>query len=176
MAREYIVSGDTAGNSRRAATHYGRRLEEGKHVAEYHVGKDKWRQETTFRFDQLPTATLDELHQRLPAGARVKAVTIKVLETFTATTATAITVGVSTPDGTTQVVADGFVDATQGVIGAYAAGAYIDATGALVGAATGFANDVQLTVTPDVDDLLTGEATIVVEYEKPTDRQQLMNG
>lgn len=175
MARESIVSGDTAGGTRRAATHYGRRVEEGQHVAEYNNAKGTYTQETTFRYDQLPVATLDELHQRIPVGARVLSVTIAVIETFTATTATAITVGTVQPDGTGGDP-DGFVDATAGAIANWSAGAFLDGAGALVGASVGLSNAVQLKVTPDVDDLLTGEARITVEYEKPRDSQQQMNG
>ncbi|MFG1549519.1 hypothetical protein ABMA80_15985, partial [Halobacteriovorax sp. FRX-3] len=51
-----------------------------------------------------------------------------------------------------------------------------DGAGALVGAGTGLTVDAVVVVVPNVDDLLTGEATLVVEYEKADDRQQAMNG
>lgn len=171
MSRESITAGPTAGGTRRAATHYGRRLEEGQHTSVYHVDGNVFRQETTFRFDQLPVATLDELHQRIPAGARVLSATLKTHEDFTATTAVSLNIGLYEPDGT-EVDADGLF----AVLALPSAGDYADGAGALVGAATGLAVDAHFVVAPNVDDLLTGEATLVVEYEKADDRQQLMNG
>ena len=173
MSRESIVSGPTAGSTRRAATHYGRRLEEGQHASVYHVDGNVFRQETTFRFDQLPVAVLDELHQRVPANARVLSFTIKVHEDFTATTATALDFGLQEPDGT-EVDNDGLAAAVA--IGTLVEGAILDGAGALVGANVVLGVDGLIVVAPDVDDLLTGEATIVLEYEKLDDRQQLMNG
>lgn len=173
MSRESIVAGPTAGGTRRAATHYGRRLEEGQHNAVYHVDGNVFRQETTFRFDQLPVATLDELHQRVPDNARVLGFTIKVIETFTATSATTVNFGLYEPDGTV-IDADGLA-AAVGIAG-LTQGAILDGAGALVGANTTLGVFGQVVVAPNVDDLLTGEATIVLEYEKLDDRQQLMNG
>lgn len=171
MSRESITAGATAGGTRRAATHYGRRLEEGQHTATHHIDGNVFRQETTFRFDQLPVATLDELHSRIPAGARVLSATLKTHEDFTATTAVSLDIGLSQPDGTV-IDADGLFAA----LALPSANDYDDAAGALVGAGTGLANAGVITVVPNVDDLLTGEATLVVEYEKADDRQQLMNG
>lgn len=173
MSRESITAGPTAGGTRRAATHYGRRLEEGQHSSVYHVDGNVFRQETTFRFDQLPTFTLDELHQRVPSNARVLGFTIKVHEDFTATSATVVNFGLYEPDGTV-VDLDGLAAAVG--IGGLVSGAILDGAGALVGANTVLGVDAHIVVAPDVDDLLTGEATIVLEYEKLDDRQQLMNG
>jgi len=173
MSRESITAGATAGGTRRAATHYGRRLEEGANVSVHHVDGNVFRQETTFGYDQLPTFTLDELHQRIPAGARVISATIKVHTTFTATTAVNVNFGLYEPDGTV-IDLDG-IDAAV-TIASLVAGAYIDCDGALVGAGSGLAAAGQLVVAANVDDLTAGEATIVIEYEKADDRQQLMNG
>lgn len=172
MSRESIVGGVTAGGTRRAATHYGRRLEEGAHSSEYQVSQDVWKQETTFRYDQLPTATLDELHQRIPAGARVVGVVIRVLETVTATTALNVNFGLSEPDGTV-ISANGLATAA---IADLTAGKFIDGAGALVGSDVGLTAAGQLVVAADVDDLTAGEISITIEYEKPSDRQQIMNG
>lgn len=171
MSRESITAGATAGGTRRAATHYGRRLEEGQHISVYHVDGNVFRQETTFRFDQLPVATLDELHQAIPAGARVLSATLKTHEDFTATTATTLDVGLQLRDGT-EVDNNGLIAA----LALPSSGGFADGAGALIGAATGLAADSVVVVAANVDDLLTGEATLVVEYEKADDRQQLMNG
>lgn len=173
MARISITAGSTAGGTRRAATHYGRRLDESAHVSEHHVDGTVYRQETTFTYDQLPAATLDELHQRIPAGARIKSATLKVHTAFTATTALNMNFGLYQPDGTV-IDLDG-VDAAV-LLSALTAGAYIDCDGALVGAASGLADAGQLVVAANVDDLTAGEMTIVIEYEKPDDRNQAMNG
>jgi hypothetical protein len=173
MARESITAGSTAGGTRRAATHYGRRLEEGQNVAVYHVDGNVFRQETTFKFDQLPTATLDELHQAIPAGARILSATLKVHTAFTATTALNMNFGLQQRDGT-EIDNDG-IDAAV-LLTALTAGEFIDCDGALVGGSSGLANDGVLVVAANVDDLTAGEMTIVVEYEKADDRQQVMNG
>lgn len=171
MSRESIVAGSTAGGTRRAATHYGRRLEEGANVSVFNITDNKFRMVTTFKYDQLPTATLDELHQAIPAGARVLSATLKVHEDFTATTATTLDVGLQLRDGT-EVDNNGLIAA----LALPSAGAFADGAGALVGAATGLAASAVIVVAANVDDLLTGEATLDVVYETVDDRQQTMNG
>lgn len=171
MARESITAGSTAGGTRRAATHYGRRVEEGANVSVYHVDGNVFRQETTFKFDQLPVATEDQLHQAIPAGARVLSAVLKTHVDFTATTAVSLNIGLQERDGT-EIDNDGLFAAEA----LPSAGDFDDGAGALVGAGTGLAADGVIVVVPNVDDLLTGEATLVVEYEKADDRQQAMNG
>ena len=171
MTRISITAGATAGGTRRAATHYGRRLEESAHMSEHHVSQNVYKQVTTFKFDDLPSATLDQLHQRIPAGARVLSATLKTHESFTATTAVSLNIGLYQPDGTV-IDADGLFAAEA----LPAAGDFDDGAGALVGAGTGLAADGLVVIVANVDDLLTGEATLVVEYEKPEDRNQAMNG
>lgn len=174
MAREYIVSGDTAGGTRRAASHYGRRTEQGGNVSEYNNNQNQRVQTTTFRFDELPAATLDELHQRIPAGSRVVSTELRVTESFTGA-ATIINVGLSTPDGTTYTAPKGLVGDTEGVIANYTEGYHIDGAGLLIGSLQSVAQDVQVTVTAD-GALTAGEATLIVTYEVLTDRKQQMNG
>ncbi|AAM28403.1 hypothetical protein [Vibrio phage VpV262] len=171
MSRESITAGSTAGGTRRAATHYGRRVEEGANISVYHVDGNVFRQETTFKFDQLPTATLDQLHQAIPAGSRVLSATLKTHVDFTATTAVSLNIGLQERDGT-EVDNDGLFAA----LALPSANDFDDGAGALVGAGTGLTVDAVVVVVPNVDDLLTGEATLVVEYEKADDRQQAMNG
>ncbi|MFG1501664.1 hypothetical protein ABMA70_15770 [Halobacteriovorax sp. XZX-3] len=171
MAREYIVAGATAGGTRRAAGHYGRRVEEGANCSVYHIDGDKFRMVTTFKFDQLPVATLDILHPAIPAGSRILSATLKTNTTFTATTAVSLDIGLQQRDGT-EIDNDGLFAAEA----LPSANDYDDGAGSLVGAGTGLAADGVVVVTPDVDDLLTGEATLTIEYETPDDRQQTMNG
>lgn len=170
MGRIAITSGDTAGSSRRAATHYGRRGEEGGALSEHNVKAGLFKQVTTFRYDQLPTADLDALVQKLPAGSRVLSAKLIVQEDFVG--GTSLAVGTSQPDGTV-IDADGLVAAT--VTATLVDGAYVDGAGAQVGAATGLTTDACVTVTA-VGTYTAGEATLVVEYEKSQDRQQAMNG
>ena len=173
MSRESITVGSTAGGTRRAAGHYGRRIEEGAAVSEHNNNQGVRTQVTTFKHNQLPVATLDELHQRLPIGARIISAVLKVTEAFTATTATTMNFGLYQPDGTV-IDADG-IDAAVALT-ALDANDIIDCDGALVGAAVGLLVAGQVVVAPDVDDLLTGEMTITVQYELEGSRQQTMNG
>ena len=173
MARESITAGATAGGTRRAATHYGRRVDEEAAVAVFNVDNNVFEQVTTFTFDDLPTFTLDELHQRIPVGARILAATIRVHEAFTATTAVNMNFGTYQPDGTV-IDLDG-IDAAV-LLSALVAGAVIDCDGALVGAAAVETVAGQLVVAPNADDLLTGRATITIRYEKLDGRTQTMNG
>lgn len=175
MTRISITAGATAGSTRRAATHYGRRVDESQAMSEHNVSQNVYKQEVTFKYNDLPTAQLDELNQRIVAGARVLSMVLKVHEAFTSTsTTTTMTIGLQQPDGT-EIDNDGLLTATA-VDANFTAGAYVDGAGALVGAASGLANDGIVVCIQSVDDLLTGEATLVVEYEKPDDRNQAMNG
>jgi hypothetical protein len=171
MTRISITAGATAGSTRRAATHYGRRLDESAAPSEHNVSQNVYKQEFTFKYDDLPTFGEDALKQRIPAGARIVTATLKTITQFTATTATTLNIGLYQPDGT---VID--LDGIDAALAFPASGAYTDCDGALVGAATGLANDGQVVVAANVDDLTAGEATLVVEYEKQDDRNQAMNG
>lgn len=175
MSRISITAGATAGGTRRAATHYGRRLDESQAMSEHNVSQNVYKQEVTFKYDDLPSAALDELNSRIVAGARVLSMVLKVHEAFTSTsTLTTMSIGLEQPDGTV-IDADGLLAATA-VDANFTAGAYVDGAGALVGAGSGLANDGIVVCTTSAADLLTGEATLVVEYEKPDDRNQAMNG
>lgn len=175
MSRESITAGPTAGGTRRAATHYGRRLDESQAASTHHIDGNVFRQETTFTYDNLPAAGLDELLSRVPAGGRVLSMVLKVHTAFTSTSGTTtMSIGLQQPDGT-EIDNDGLLAATA-VDANFTAGAYVDGAGALVGAGSGLANDGVLVCITSVSDLETGEATLVVEYELPDDRNQAMNG
>ena len=173
MTRIKLGVSPTAGGGTRAATHYGRRLDESAHAGEHHNQANIHKQITTVTYDELPTFTLDHWHGRIPAGSRILGFTIKVLETVTAATATSVNFGLYEPDGTV-IDADGLAAAVT--IASLTAGAFIDGAGALVGDSAGLAVDGQLVVAANVDDLTAGEFTVVIEYEKPEDRRQTMNG
>lgn len=172
MARISITSGATAGSSRRAATHYGRRLEEGKALAEHNVAQDIYVQTTTFSYDDLPAASEDELYQKLPVGARVLSAKLKVTTAFAG--GTDLTVGLSQPDGTV-IDADGLVTATEGAVANLAANKFVDGVGALIGDTDGQTTKSMVVVTAN-GTFTAGEATLVVEYEIPNDMTQTMNG
>lgn len=172
MARESITTGSTAGNKRRASTHYGRMLEEGTAPSEHNVSQDKFVQTLTFSYDNLPSESLDELYQRIPAGARVLSAKLAVTTAFAG--GTSLAVGLNQPDGTV-IDADGLVTDANAPLANLAAGDYVDGTGALVGSSDGLANDGCIVVAA-TGTFTAGEATLTVEYEKALDRNQAMNG
>src|SRR5690554_5198326 len=103
MSRFAITTGATAGNKRRAAQHYGRRIEEGQAMSEFQVRQGVWAQTLTFSYDALPNtaflqaASGDALYMRIPVGARVLAATLKVTDAFTGGTSLAL--GLAGEDG-----------------------------------------------------------------------------
>lgn len=172
MARESITTGSTAGNKRRASTHYGRMLEEGTAASEHNVSQDRFVQTLTFSYDNLPTESVDELYQRIPAGARVLSAKLAVTEAFLG--GTSLAVGLTQPSGSV-LDPDGLITDANAPLANLAAGDFVDGTGALVGAADGLSADGVITVAA-TGSFTAGEATITVEYEKAMDRNQKMNG
>lgn len=172
MGREYIVTGATTLGKRRASTHYGRMIEEGRAASEHQISQDVFKQVLTFSYDKLPDASLDELYQRIPAGARILSATLAVTKAFLG--GTSLAVGLEKADGTV-IDADGLVTDVNGALANLGAGAFVDGSGALVGAAAGLANAGILTVVA-TGTFTAGEATLEVEYQMPFDRNQQMNG
>lgn len=168
-----IVAGDTAGNSRRAATHYGRRNIEGTFPSVHAMSHGLSVLEFTFAFDDLPVHDLDALALRIPAGAIIKSHQIKVLEAAA---------------GTTLVYDFGLVKAVDGVVidvdgldaavaqATLADNAVIAGDGALVGAEVG-ADDAQYSVTLKSGSAPTaGRYQVKIEYEAELQRQDPANG
>ena len=177
MSRISITAGATANNGRRAATHYGRRLDESAAAAEYNVSQNIFKQAFTTTYADINgglniTGALDELFQKVPVGSQFIGAKVKVLTAFAG--GTSIAVGTHQPDGTV-IDADGLVDATAGAVANLTANAYITGAGAQIGASPGVTTDAVVSITT-VGTFTAGELTIEVEYEKPSDFFQAMNG
>lgn len=116
-----------------------------------------------FSYNDLPDASTSKMEQVIPANAKIISARMEILTAFTSTsTTTDLTVGLQTSAGT-EIDNDGLItaaNATQTTIGS---AGLITGTGALVGATIGTTAG-ELTVAPSVDDLLTGEARVIVEY------------
>lgn len=180
MSRVAITTGDTNGGKRRAATQYGRRVEESYAASEFMVRQGVWAIAFTFRYDMLPDSTFlqaangDELYMRVPAGARVLEAKFKVTEAFLG--GTSLAAGLAIEDGTEGGLdLDGLITDLNAPLASLGAGAYVDGDGALVGASPGLAVDGIPAITA-TGTFTAGEATLYIEYEVPDDRIQLMNG
>ena len=129
MTRIAITAGATAGNKRRAATHYGVRDIEDVLGSQYVTKNGEEVLEYTFSFDDLPVSGEDAAILLIPAGAQIVSAEVKVLSAMTGTTGT-LTLGLEETDGT-AIDADGIdVAVAQAVL---IAGAHIAADGALIG-------------------------------------------
>lgn len=168
MARESI----TRDGYRRAATHYGRRLNEDKYPAVYQPEQGKECLEVTFAYDDLPSYSLDKLVQSIPAKAVILSASLHVETAFAGGTSLAI--GLHQSDGT-AIDADGlFTDAELPLANIDAAGDYIAAAGgALVGTSIGAAAG-QLVVAA-TGTFTAGEATLKVTYQPLLERLDQFN-
>lgn len=120
--------------------------------------------EWVFDYDDLPTYSLSELEQSIPANATIVSAKLRVLTAFTSTsTTTDLVVGLYQADSTV-IDADGLLTAVNLDQAAIAVvGGLVTGTGALVSTTIGAAAG-ELVVAPTVDDLLTGRAVVTVEY------------
>ena len=153
---------NTAG--RNVLDHYGPRTTTGKFGGVY-GSKDPIKTiEWTFDYDDLPGGGTTSLESQIPANASIVSAKMEIITAFTSTsTTTDLTVGLEEGDGS-AIDVDGLLsatDATQTTIAT--AGNIISGTGALVGATIGAAAG-ELVVAPNVADLLTGKARVIVEY------------
>jgi len=163
MARISITTGSTGGNSRRAATHYGRRDIEDLAPSSYAHAQGISKLEYTFSFDDLPTFDLDQLIQRVPASAVIKSAHIRVLTP--AVGGTSYNFGLYQPDGTV-IDLDG-IDAAVATA-ALIAEAHIVCDGALVGKSIGVAAG-QLVVAA-TGTFTAGKFQVVLEIEEQLPR------
>lgn len=117
-----------------------------------------------FRYNDLPTYGANNMQFSFPANCTIISAKMYVDEAFTSTsTTTDLDVGLYTSAGV-AIDADGLItvaEATQTAIALE--NSVITGAGALIGKTIGAAAG-ELVVTPNVADLLTGKARIVVEY------------
>ena len=163
MARISITAGPTAGDGRRAATHYGRRDIEDVAPSKYASALGVRKLEYTFSFDDLPTFDLDQLVHRVFANAVIKSAHIRVLEA--AVGGTSYNFGLYQPDGTV-IDLDG-IDAAVATA-ALTLGAHIVCDGALVGKSIGVAAG-QLVVAA-TGTFTAGKFQVVLEIEEQLPR------
>lgn len=154
-----ITAGPTAGNGRRAATHYGTREIEDVMGSVYPTDSGKEVLEFVYSFDDLPVAGLDAAILQIPANAVLTEATIDVISAMTGTTGT-MTLGLYEPDATV-IDADG-IDAAVAQA-ALVANARIVCDGALIGATIG-ANAGQLVVVTG-GTVTGGKFLVRLEYE-----------
>lgn len=154
-----ITTGSTAGNKRRAATHYGRRNIEGKFGSGHAISQGTERAEFTFSFDDLPVFDIDALALRLPENSIMKRAVLKVVTPFAG--GTSLAVGTVQADDGTVIDADGLIAATVT--------ANIDAVGdVVVGAGAQLDSNVLLqsqVAVVAVGTFTAGKAILTVDYE-----------
>lgn len=120
----------------------------------------------TFDFDDLPSNSFASMAAQLPANSTVISATLEIIAAFTSTsTTTDLDVGIADADGGATITdPNGLITATEATQATIAVvGDVITGAGALVGSTIG-AEAAVVTVTPNVDDLLTGKGRIIVEY------------
>lgn len=163
MARIAITAGATAGNGRRAATHYGRRDIEDVAPSSHKQALGVSKLEYTFSFDDLPVANLDQLVLRVPANAVIKSAHIVSL--VSSAGGTSYNFGLYQADGTV-IDLDGIDAAVTNA--ALVAGAHIVCDGALVGVNIGAAAG-QLVVAA-TGTFTAGKFQVVLEIEEQLPR------
>jgi hypothetical protein len=175
MARESITSSVNIGVAqRRAATQYGRRLEEAKALASYTQEGGKVIMETTFPYNDLPGFVLsDELYNYLPVGVKILSAGLVVTKTFLG--GTSLAVGTNGVDDGAVVDADGLITDANAPLANLVAGNFIVGTGAQLNTLAGTTEKLHIKVTA-TGTFTAGEATLRVEYQLPIDRYNVANG
>ena len=155
-------------SGRDVLTHYGNRETDTQYGGETAGESGVLRVlEYVFDYDELPAAGTTNLQMIIPAGAIVTSATFEVITAFTSTsTTTDLTVGIADADGGATITdADAIFTAaelTQTVIAA-AGVRTASSSGAILN--NDVSEAVEITVTPTVDDLLTGRARLIVAYQ-----------
>ncbi|AUR95572.1 hypothetical protein NVP1209O_15 [Vibrio phage 1.209.O._10N.222.52.B2] len=171
MARESITTGASGGSKRRAATHYGRRVNDTEHLAKLHLKHGEEVLEVTFRYDTLPGIGEDELILRIPQYAQIIGARLQVTGEFAG--GTSLAVGLSTPDGVTEDADALIVDADAVLANLATLGNVVEGQGAAIGGEAITAEN-QVTVTA-TGDFTAGEATLTVLYRPLVDRADQFN-
>ncbi len=168
MTRIAITAGATAGNKRRAATHYGVRDIENKLPSEYMTHEGHVVQHIVYNFDDLPASGLDAEIKRIPANSRIVGATLRVLTPFAG--GTSYIIGLEEPDGTV-IDADGvfevFLTAVVDTLGET-----VVAGGNLVANLDGIGTaDAQIVVAA-TGTFTAGKAVLELEYAPLVDRAE----
>lgn len=171
MSRISITNGDKGGSTRRAATHYGRRLTANGIPTMEAVDGHTHVLEIPFTFDHLPVDSTDLMVSVLPKYAKVESATFTVNTPFAG--GSAFAVGLTTRSGSV-FDADGLFTTTDLAL------ANIDAIADVVvgsGAAIGatLANDYCVDVTA-TGTFTAGEAILRIEFTPKLDRLDDLNG
>jgi hypothetical protein len=117
-----------------------------------------------FAFDELPVGSTSNLEVSIPANSTIISAKLYIDTAFTSTSTTSdLDIGLEQSDGT-DIDANGLVTASEATQTTIAlANSVITGAGALIGKTIGAAAG-ELMVIPTADDLLTGQARVVVEY------------
>jgi len=162
MPRIAITAGPTAGNKRRAATHYGPRPIEELAGSRYAGSQGVKKLNFTFSHDSLPVHDLDLLVPVLPANCRIMKATLRVHEAFAG--GTSYDIGLVEPDGTAVDAAGIDDDILLAAIDTV--GETVLCNGALVDNLLGIgvaAANVEVVATGT---FTAGKATLEVEFEE----------
>lgn len=175
MARESITSSVNTGVAkRRAATTYGRRLEEREALAVYCQEGGQVIMETTFTYDKLVNFVIgDKLYNYLPAGVRVLSAQLMVTVPFLG--GTSLAVGTYNITTGAAVDADGLITDANAPLASLGAGAFVQGTGAQLNLAAGLAADMNVKATA-TGTFTAGEATLRIVFQRPIDRFNPANG
>jgi len=152
-------------SSRGVLAHYGPRGVDETHGGET-AGESGIERVVEYLFDynDLPAYGATNLEHVIPAGARVIEATFDVLVAFTSTsTTTDLSVGLWQDDNGATYDEDGLLTAAQLTQAVIATLVRTTGTGAVVNGVP-LTEAVQVYVTPNVDDLLTGKAKLTVKY------------
>ncbi len=166
MTRISITTGASAGNKRRAATHYGAREIEDKLPSKYAGANGKEVLNYTFSYDDLPVTGDDEAILRIPANARIARATLRVITAFAG--GTSYNLGLSQSDGTV-IDADG-IDAAVALTAIDAIGDVVLCDGALVGTLVGIGSAAGQLLVAATGTFTAGKAQLEIEYDLFTDR------
>ena len=150
-------------SGRNVVAHYGPRELDQHYGGEYGTKNATFVAEWIFDYDDLPVEGSTNFGVTIPANARILSARFEVITAFTSTsTTTDLDVGLAFATNTDDP--NGLITATVLTQTAIAVvGDVLDGDGAFVGATIGDEKG-WLTVTPNVDDLLTGRARVLVEY------------
>ena len=152
-------------SSRDVLAHYGPRGVDETHGGET-AGESGIERVVEYLFDynDLPAYGATNLEHVIPVGARVLEATFDVLVAFTSTsTTTDLSVGLWQDDNGATYDEDGLLTAAQLTQAVIATLVRTTGTGAVVNGVP-LTEAVQVYVTPNVDDLLTGKAKLTVKY------------